>query len=111
VHTVLRLSQEDTAALGELFGLSQVSDAVVAAQRLEGVAIDWVTVPAGSPIAGATIGDGQFRTRTGASIVAIIRGDTTVPAPGPEAQFEAGDVAVAVGTPEGLSLLRSIIEP
>jgi TrkA domain protein len=111
VHTVLRLSQEDTAALGELFGLSQVSDAVVAAQRLDGVAIDWVTVPAGSPIAGATIGDGQFRTRTGASIVAIIRGDSTVPAPGPDATFEAGDVAVAVGTPEGLQLLRSIIEP
>jgi TrkA domain protein len=109
-RTVLHLNTEDAGALGEVLGLSQVSDAVRAAQRLEGVAIDWITVPPASASAESTIGDGQFRTRTGASIVAIIRGDSTIPAPGPEASFAAGDVVVAIGTPEGLRSMRSLIE-
>jgi TrkA domain protein len=108
-HTVLHLEKDDASALGEVLGLNQVSDAVQAAQRLEGVAIDWITVPDGSATAGSTIGDGQFRTRTGTSIVAIVRGDSTIPAPGPDATFEAGDVVVAIGTPEGLRSVRTLI--
>src|SRR3954454_3324116 len=97
-RTVLHLSAHDTTALGELLGLSHVSETVRAAQQLEGVAIDWMTVPATSRFAGATIGDGRFRTATGASIVAIVRDDATIAAPGPDAAFAAGDVVVAVGT-------------
>lgn len=109
-RTVLHLTGEDTAALAELLGANQVSETVRAAQRLEGVAIDWVTLPPTSHVVGTTIGDGQFRTRTGSSIVAIIRGDTTIPAPGPDDSFAAGDVIVAVGTPDGLERLRSLLE-
>ena len=78
-------------------------------QRLEGVAIDWVTIPAGSRLAGSSIGQSQFRTRTGVSVVAVIRGDTTFPAPGPEFAFEPGDVVVAVGTPAGLSQFAQLL--
>jgi TrkA domain protein len=108
--TVLHLSADDTRTLAELLGASPVSEAVAAVQqRLEGLAIDWVTVPAGSPFVGGTIADGAFRTRTGASIVAIVRGGTTMPAPGPDHGFEAGDVIVAVGTTEGLAQLRDLL--
>jgi TrkA domain protein len=110
-RTVLHLSVADTVALGELLGASQVSEAVHAVQRLEGVAIDWLTVARSSAAAGATIADGQFRTKTGASIVAIVRGDQSIAAPGPEAQLEPGDVVVAVGTPEGLRRLQSLLGP
>jgi TrkA domain protein len=78
-------------------------------QRLEGLAIDWVTVPAGSRFVGATIAEGAFRTRTGTSIVAVVRGETTLPAPGPDLRFEVGDVAVAVGTTQGLADLRALL--
>jgi TrkA domain protein len=109
-RTVLHLSVEDTGALAELLGTSHVSEAVRTAQRLEGLAIDWVTVPGTSEYVGATIGDGAFRTRTGASIVAIIRDETTtIAAPGPDSRFAAGDVVVAVGTPSGLERLRSLL--
>lgn len=108
-RTVLHLSSEDTAALGELLGTSQVNETVRRVQQLEGVAMDWLTVDPQSSAAGRTIGDGQFRTKTGASIVAIIRGDTTVPAPAPDALLDRGDVVVAVGTPQGLELLRSLL--
>jgi TrkA domain protein len=108
--TVLHLSPDDTRTLAELLGASPVSEAVSAVQqRLEGLAIDWVTVPAASPAVGATIAEGAFRTRTGASIVAVVRGGTTFPAPGPDHRFEAGDVVVAVGTTEGLGQLRDLL--
>lgn len=109
-RTVLHLSTDDTRTLGELLGTSQVSEAVLGAQQVEGLAIDWLTVSAGSPFAGASIADGQFRTRTGASIVAIVRGTATIPAPEPTTTFESGDVVVAVGTPEGLSRLRTLFD-
>ncbi|HRB03283.1 MAG TPA: TrkA C-terminal domain-containing protein, partial [Ilumatobacteraceae bacterium] len=94
---------------GELLGTNQVSSTVAAVQRLDGVAMDWLDVPSGSQQVGRTIGDGQYRTKTGASIVAIVRGDTTMPAPGPETAFEAGDVVVAVGTSTGLQQLRDLL--
>jgi len=107
---VLHLSHDDTRTLAELLGASPVSEAVSAVQqRLEGLAIDWVTIPAGSSAVGATIAEGAFRTRTGASIVAVVRGATTLPAPGPDHRFEAGDVAVVVGTTDGLAQLRDLL--
>ena len=109
---VLHLSHDDTRTLAELLGASPVSEAVSAVQqRLEGLAIDWVAIPAGSPVVGATIAEGEFRTRTGSSIVAVVRGADTLPAPGPDHRFEAGDVAVAVGTTDGLAQLRSLLAP
>jgi len=108
--TVLHLSHDDTRTLAELLGASPVSEAVAAVQqRLEGLAIDWVAVPAGSRFVGSTIAEGAFRTSTGASIVAVVRGKVTMPAPGPDHTFEGGDVAVAVGTPEGLAELRALL--
>jgi len=107
---VLHLSHDDTRTLAELLGASPVSEAVSAVQqRLEGLAIDWVTIPAGSAVIQATIAEGAFRSRTGASIVAVVRGGTTLPAPGPDHRFEAGDVAVAVGTTDGLAQLRDLL--
>jgi TrkA domain protein len=107
---VLHLSPDDTRTLAELIGASQVSEALVAVQQqVEGLAIDWPTVAAGSKFAGATIADGQFRSQTGASIVAIVRRGATSPAPDPGTTLEAGDVVVAVGTPEGLSRLRALL--
>ena len=108
--TVLHLSHDDTRTLAELLGASPVSEAVAAVQqRLEGLAIDWVAVPAGSRFVGSTIAEGAFRSSTGASIVAIVRGTTTLPAPGPDERFEGGDVVVAVGKPEDLAKLRDLL--
>ena len=106
----LHLTPEDTRTLAELLGATQVGEVLATVQqRLEGVALDWFNIPAGSPFAGSTIRRGQFRTQTGVSIVAVIRGDTTVPAPGPDFELEPGDVAVAVGTPEGLSQFAGLL--
>jgi TrkA domain protein len=110
--TVLHLSADDTRTLAELLGATQVSEALTAVQqRVEGLAIDWVTVAPGSRLVGSTLGEGRFRARTGVSIVAVGRGASTIAAPGPDLRFEAGDVAVAVGTPEGVAQLRGLLGP
>jgi TrkA domain protein len=108
--TVLHLSLEDTRTLAEILGASQVSEAVAAVQqRVEGLAIEWVALPSASRFVGSTIAQGRFRTRTGASIVAILRGPVTIPAPSPDQHLDRGDVVVAVGTPEGLAQLRGLL--
>ncbi len=107
--TILHLSADDTRTLAELLGGSPVSEAVSGVQRLEGVAMDWIRIP-DSEQAGATIGQRRLRTRTGTSVVAVVRPDATLPAPGPEVALEAGDFVVAVGTPEGLRQLRDLLE-
>ena len=107
---VLHLSEVDTRALVDVLGGSPISETVTAVQQqVEGLAIEWVRVAEGSPSADATIADGQLRTRTGASVVAVVRGELTVPAPEPSFRFEVGDVVVAVGTPAGLAELRTIL--
>lgn len=110
--TVLDLTAESARTIAELLGASQVSETVAAVQHdIEGLAIEWIPIPESSPSAGTTIRDGEYRTRTGASIVAIIRGDTPVPAPDPEFSLLSGDVAVAVGTVHGLAALRALLAP
>lgn len=106
--TVLHLSHDDARTLADLLGGSPVSEAVSGVQRLEGVAIDWIRIRGGAEHAGSTIGEGRFRTR--ASVVALVRGSETLPAPGPEAALEAEDVVVAIGTSEGLRQLRVLLE-
>ena len=109
-RTVLHLDEPDARALSELLGGSRLTEAVASVQQqVEGLAIDWLSVPEGSPAAATSLADGEIRSRTGVSIVAIVRGDTTVPAPGPETELRAGDVVVAVGTPEGIEQLRSLL--
>lgn len=107
---MLDMSANDTRVFGELLGASQVVEAVGAVQHeIDGLAIEWVHVPPTSHAVGTSIEAGQFRTRTGASIVAVVRGDETIPAPTPDFEFAAGDTAVAVGTTEGLEALRNLI--
>ena len=105
--SVLSLGADDSRTLSDLLGASQVSEAMSAMeQRIEGLALDWLEVTAASSLAGHTLADGDLRSRTGASIVAVIRGETTEPAPGPDFVLEPGDMAVAVGSSESLEQLR-----
>jgi TrkA domain protein len=109
-RSVLVLDEEDSRTLAELLGASQVArELAELQQRVAGLAIDWLPIDAGSPYAGRTIGATRARTRTGVSIVAVLRGDRAIPAPGPEEQLLAGDTLVVVGTPRGIEDLSAIL--
>lgn len=108
--TTLALSANDSRTMDELLGGSRITEVNnVVQHEIEGLSIEWITVASESPSAGHSIGEGAYRTRTGASIVAVIRAERPVPAPGPEFQFNADDVVVAVGTAEGLAALRVLL--
>ncbi len=109
-RTALDLDGDDTATLASILGAPQVAASAAAMQRIEGLALDWVKVGPHSPAARSTIGDGHYRTNTGATIVAVVRDAQTHPAPGPDFALAPNDVAVAVGTPEGLVQLRALLE-
>lgn len=75
--------------------------------------LDLVTerIPVGthSPYRGRPLGHTKARTRTGASIVAVLRRTGAIPSPGPEFRLEAGDTLLVVGTREGVDDLSNII--
>jgi len=105
-RAVAALDEGDSRTLAEILGGARVEEQLAELkQGVEGLAIDWLPVAAGTPYAGATIGDTRARTRTGTSIVALLRGEEAVPAPGPEARLEADDTLVVVGTARGIEEL------
>lgn len=104
------LEVEESVGLTELLGGSKVHVALDNLQQeVEGLAIDWLHVVEGWWTIGHTITDTQMRRRTGVSIVAIIRGDTTVPSPEPDQALAAEDTLVVVGTPEGISAAIALL--
>ena len=110
-RAVVHLEKEDSVVLADLLGTSLVADPAASLQRLEGLAIDWLTVATDSPVSGRTIGEARVRKSTGASIVAIVKGSATNAAPGPDDVLEPGSVLVAVGTPEAVEALQALLSP
>jgi TrkA domain protein len=100
---VLALDDEDAWTLAELLGGPKVTGPLATLQQsIQGLTIDWFRVQEGQASAGATIGELEVRTRSGATVVAIQRGERTLPSPTPETRLEREDIAVLVGTPEGI---------
>lgn len=100
---VLGLSPDDARNLAELLGATRVAEQLAELQqRIEGLVIDWLPIRADSAYANKSIGDARIRTRTGVSVVAIVRGDEAVPAPGPEEALRSDDYLVVVGTARGV---------
>ncbi len=102
---LVRLEEDESRTLAELLGGATVAEHLKTLQRIEGLAIDWLEIAQGTPFAGRTIADTEARTRTGVSIVAVVRGEHAFPAPEPSFKFEPGDVAVVVGTTRGIEEL------
>ncbi len=104
------MSGEETATLVELLGGTKVTERIADLMyEVEGLSIEWVPLEAGRGLAGRTIGDGRIRTATGASVVAVLRGDASIPGPGPEFVLEAGDVALVVGSHDGVLAAQQLL--
>ena len=68
-----------------------------------------VEVRESSPYAGRPLGETQARTRTGSSIVAIVRDEDVIASPTPQEVIRAEDVLVVIGTREGILGVERII--
>jgi TrkA domain protein len=107
---VIRLTPAEADALADLLGANRLGGRLAELQQqLEGLAISWLTIRDGSPYARGTIADTQARSRTGVSIVAVLREQAAFPAPTPDFGFQPGDTAVVIGTPDGVKALTGLL--
>jgi CPA2 family monovalent cation:H+ antiporter-2 len=90
-------------------------------QASQAIEIEWVRLserqipekdenerPTGRGLLGHTIGDLGVRSETGASILAVVRGEEVIPNPGADLVLEAGDAVGVLGTPEQRAAFRTI---
>jgi monovalent cation:H+ antiporter-2, CPA2 family len=71
---------------------------------------EWVRLPEGDTVVGKSIGELQIRSSTGASIVAVVRGEEVMPNPGPEVALQAGDLVGVLGTPDQRAAFRALAQ-
>jgi TrkA domain protein len=104
------LNGDEAAALSDLLGhaalLSQLSD--LGAEKI-GLFTEQLILPADSRYIDKPLGETKARTKTGASIVAILRGKDVIPSPTPSDILRMDDLIVAVGTREGLDALDKLL--
>jgi TrkA domain protein len=101
------LAPEEAGTLAGLLGAPQLVSQLAKQHRdITGITTRQLPVTA---FASRTLGDTALRTRTGASIVAVVRSGNAHPSPGPDFLFENGDLAVVVGTAEGLDAAADIL--
>ncbi len=108
---VLALTDEESDALAELLGAPHIVERLADMQRdLGGLETAELVVEAGSPFDGRSLGDTKARTRTGASIVAIVRGGRVIASPRPDFVFEPSDLVIVVGTSAAVLAVAHILE-
>lgn len=77
--------------------------------HIAGLSIDWLPLSEHSRFAGQALGATEMRTRTGVSVIAVLREGTAVPAPGPDEVLRAGDTVVVVGLADGIDAAARLL--
>ena len=104
------LTGEEANAIAELLGTGRVLEHLAELQRqVGGLNTEQLPITPGSPYDGRPLGDTRARTRTSASIVAVVRDKRIIPSPTPDFTFTAGDYVVVVGTAEGTTAVARIL--
>jgi len=66
-------------------------------------------VEAASIVSGKTLGELNLRSETGASVIAIMRGNDRLLMPSGKEMIQAGDVLVLVGTHESILKAKEVL--
>ncbi|HEY0247434.1 MAG TPA: TrkA C-terminal domain-containing protein [Gryllotalpicola sp.] len=96
----LRLNEDEAHTLAELLGGTQITESLSALDQIPGLSIDWFTVDYDDHIAGQPLGAPADHGLVGLTVVAVVRGDSANPGPGPEFKVFPGDTLVVAGSPE-----------
>ena len=108
---VFRLTGDEAEAMAQILGAPRMVESYADLTReIPGLHSGQIPVPAQSPYAGRRLGETRARTRTGASIVAVVRGDQVLASPGPEEVLHPRDVLVVIGTDDGIAAVRQLID-
>lgn len=107
---LVNLTPTEADALAEILGAPRIAERFAdLAKEVPGLNAGQVEVHPSSPYAGRPLGDTRARTLTGASIVALVRGDHVIASPTPDEVIRGGDVLVVIGTHDGILGVERII--
>jgi TrkA domain protein len=108
---VFRLTEDEAEALAQILGAPRITERFADLTReVPGLRAGRIEIGPDSPYTARPLGDTKARTRTGASIVAIVRDEDVLASPGPEEILAAGDVLVVIGTDDGIAGIENIID-
>jgi TrkA domain protein len=108
---VLHLTDAEAEAVAQILGAPRIAERFTELSRgLPGIETGQVHIVAGSPFVDHPLGDTRARTRTGASIVAIVRNEEVLASPGPAEMLHARDVLIVIGTEDGIAGVERIID-
>ncbi len=109
---VVKLQRDEAQQVANLLGSPMVASPDL--DKLElvlgALEIEWVALPEVSDLVGHSLADSRLRRRTGASVVAILRGETAIPNPEIDTVFEAGDTLLLIGSDAQTEAARRLIE-
>lgn len=106
----LRLEDAEARKFGAILGGAYFQPPVAESMEmvLEQLSIEWVRVDAASPLAGKTLLQSGIRERTGASVIAILRGGKAHPNPQAGETMYPGDTLMVVGNREQVNRAASM---
>jgi TrkA domain protein len=106
----INLTAEETREMGaQLLGATyQPTDIDKMKLFKKQIVMEWVEVKGDSPLVGKTIGESRIRTKTGVSIIGIIRGEEVVASPGIDVVIQSGDTLMAVGKSEQIDQFTAL---
>lgn len=106
----LTLTNEEARKLAaELLGITYQPTALDKIRTFRNeIVLEWVEVEKGSFLEGKSIKEAKIRNRTGASIIAIIRGDEIITSPEGDEILKAGDTLIFTGKPGQVELMEEL---
>lgn len=107
---VLQLDSEEADTVAEILGAPRIAERFAdLTKEVPGLVFGQVEVDPGSAYDGRPLGATRARSRTGASIVAVVRGEEAIVSPTPQEVLRGGDLLVVIGTHEGITGVKQII--
>lgn len=107
----ISLSAAEADTLAEFLGTRRVIERLaVLSDQVESLLTKKFDITPGSTYDGKTLGSTQVRSRTGASIVAVLRDHAALASPVPDFQLLGGDQIIVVGTAEALEVVQAILD-
>jgi len=107
----IAMSDDEANAIAEVLGAPQLTVRLAMLQRqADELIVEQLPIPPDSPFRDRPLGDTQARTRTGASIVAILRHGAALPSPAPDFVLHTGDLVVTVGTQDAVDQVARILD-
>lgn len=105
----ITLTEHEADLVAEILGATRIAERFAdLTKEIPGLASAQVEVVPGSPFVGKVLGDTRCRTRTGASIVAVVHENEVVASPRPHQPLHAGDVLIVIGTDDGIHAVRDL---